>query len=196
MTKKLKAKIAVEDCYSGTVEVLEMNKEGLRYSTEGLTCVYEANGQRVSGPENSIKWEDEEFWLEDLFYESLIVDPVIYNLIVLLSEARGQDVNDNEFKDFVCYGTGLTKDIYDDALIGAVRIESVDLYEDIYDELYDGSDSIENRKEITRAFGRYLQLLQEAEEDRASDNAKRSFYALSKEECIKKGCNNDKICLN
>ena len=41
-------------------------------------------------------------------------------------------------------------------------------------------------KAITKAFGRYVCLLDEAEADKTSDNPRREFYALPKEQCLER----------
>ena len=174
-----KAAIVVEDCYAGTVNITRIDKTGVTFIVNDVTCCYD--GQNPIEGQQTLKWEDDGWYITDL-WETEPAKPVIYNLIVLLSEERGvQDLNDSHFKEDICDSTGLSPKSYDNAVNGISAVIADERFEEVREAL-DGGDY----RNITRAFGAYLKELEEAEEDRCSGNPRRKFYALTKEQCLKK----------
>ena len=175
-----KANIVVEDCYAGTVNVIDVDKTGITYSVDDVTCCY--SKQRATEGQQTLKWEDDGWYITDLWETVPVIDPVIYNFIVLLSEERGiQNLNDSHVKKDICDGTGLSAEAYDDAISGKSVATADERFEEVREAL-DGDDY----RIITRAFGAYLKELDEAEEDRTSGDPRREHYALTKEQCLEK----------
>ena len=175
-----KANIVVEDCYAGTVNVINVDKTGITYSVDDVTCCYDC--QNPMEGEQTLKWEDDGWYITDLWKTEPVVNPIIYNFIVLLSEERGvQDLNDNNFKNEICDGTGLSAEAYTNAVNGKSVATADERFEEVR-EVLDGDDY----RNITRAFGAYLKELDEAEEDRTSGDPRREHYALTKEQCLEK----------
>lgn len=178
--RMVKANIVVEDCYAGTVNVINIDKTGITYSVDDVACCY--NCQNPIEGQQTLKWEDDGWYITDLWETEPAVNPIIYNFIVLLSEERGiQNLNDDHFKKDICDSTGLSTEAYDNAINGTSVITADEKFEEVR-EAIDGDD----HRIITRAFGAYLKELDEAEEDRASGDPRREHYALTKEQCLEK----------
>ena len=61
-TGKVKAKITVEDCYQGVVEINSIDSNGIKFNPVDVTTCYD--NQSVPEGEQSLKWDDD-FWKFD-----------------------------------------------------------------------------------------------------------------------------------
>ncbi len=176
----MRAEIKKNDGDFEKVAIHNIDKTGVTYSSSKET------------EPHLLKWEEEGWAIKDIVHEIPKVSKVVGYLIRILADDHGvTNLNNETFKKEVCREAGLSSEEYDDAVNCTQLTMGFEPYDDITDQLememdVFGIEADDPALDVikTKALGKYLKELDEADEDRSSGDPRRALTAKSGVDCL------------